>query len=93
MTPQDHQDNCPAKYYLAEKYPSVEPTQDIEDQILAKLDETGLTNSVKQNALQQWNEKSFPISEKIHQEVLSLPMYGVLSDAQVEKIITTVNNY
>lgn len=47
----------------------------------------------KQNALQQWNEKSFPISEKIHQEVLSLPMYGALSDAQVEKIITTVNNY
>ncbi len=31
----------------------------------------------KQNAYKEWNNESYPISEQIHTEVLSLPISGV----------------
>ena len=47
----------------------------------------------KQNALKDWNNLSFPISEKIHNEVLSLPISPVISDDEVSFIIEILNNY
>ena len=47
----------------------------------------------KQNALKDWNNLSFPISEKIHDEVLSLPISPVISDDEVGFIIQILNNY
>lgn len=47
----------------------------------------------KQAAYKEWNERSYPITEKIHREVLSLPMYPVLSDEQVEQVIRAVNAF
>lgn len=47
----------------------------------------------KQKALSDWNDMSFPITEKIHDEVLSLPMNPVLTMDEVDFIITTLNNY
>lgn len=41
----------------------------------------------KQKAYASWNERSFPITERIHQEVLSLPISAVLDDASVEATI------
>ena len=47
----------------------------------------------KQKALPNFNHLSFPITEKIHQEVLSLPINSVLSDVEISSIISTLNNY
>lgn len=47
----------------------------------------------KQLAFQEWNKDSYPISEKIHKEVLSLPIGSHLSEENQDKIIETINNY
>jgi dTDP-4-amino-4,6-dideoxygalactose transaminase len=47
----------------------------------------------KQKALSEWNKCSFPITEKIHNEVLSLPLNPVLTEDEVDFIIATLNTY
>ena len=47
----------------------------------------------KQKALKNWNCLSFPIAEKIHDEVLSIPLNGALTEIEIDRIITTLNNY
>lgn len=47
----------------------------------------------KQQAYQDWNNLSYPVSEQIHQEVLSLPMGPTLSMENVHKIIDAVNKF
>ena len=47
----------------------------------------------KQNAFPDWNKLSFPITEKIHNEVLSLPMSPVLTETEVNYIIEILNQY
>lgn len=47
----------------------------------------------KQKAFPQWNNLSFPITEKIHNEVLSLPISPVLTDLEVSFIIEIINKY
>lgn len=47
----------------------------------------------KQNAFLEWNNLSFPITEKIHNEVLSLPISPVLTEEEVDFIIETLNQY
>lgn len=47
----------------------------------------------KQNAFPDWNKLSFPITEKIHNEVLSLPMNPVLTETEVNYIIEILNQY
>jgi dTDP-4-amino-4,6-dideoxygalactose transaminase len=47
----------------------------------------------KQKAFSDWNHLSFPITEKIHKEVLSLPMSPVLTWDEVDFIITILNKY
>ena len=47
----------------------------------------------KQNAFLEWNNVSFPITEKIHNEVLSLPISPVLTEEEVDFIINTLNQY
>ncbi len=44
-----------------------------------------------QKCYSDWNNLSFPITEKIHQEVVSLPMSPVLTEEEVNKIIETIN--
>ncbi|MAZ73967.1 MAG: aminotransferase [Flavobacteriaceae bacterium] len=46
-----------------------------------------------QKALPEFNLLKFPITEKIHQTVLSLPMSPVMSNSEVEKVIKVLNNY
>ncbi len=45
----------------------------------------------KQKAFSEWNDLSFPITEKIHNEVLSLPISSVMTDDEVSKVIQTLN--
>jgi dTDP-4-amino-4,6-dideoxygalactose transaminase len=47
----------------------------------------------KQKALKEFNSLSFPITEKIHSEVLSLPMSPVLTEEEVSRIIQVLNQY
>ncbi|QSE45804.1 DegT/DnrJ/EryC1/StrS family aminotransferase [Acinetobacter johnsonii] len=47
----------------------------------------------KQQAYKEWNNLSYPISEKIHDEVISLPMGPTLSLEDVEKVIQLCNNF
>jgi dTDP-4-amino-4,6-dideoxygalactose transaminase len=47
----------------------------------------------KQKAFPEWNNLSFPITEKIHNEVLSLPMSPVLSELEVSFVIEVLNRY
>ena len=47
----------------------------------------------RQKALSNWNHLSFPITEKIHNEVLSIPLNSGLKASEIQHIITTLNNY
>ena len=47
----------------------------------------------KQEAYREWNHLKFPISERIHQEILSLPISPILTDEEVHRIILAVNTF
>jgi len=47
----------------------------------------------KQKAFHDWNNLSFPITEKIHDEVLSLPISPALTMEEVDFVISILNQY
>jgi Predicted pyridoxal phosphate-dependent enzyme apparently involved in regulation of cell wall biogenesis len=47
----------------------------------------------KQDAYKEWNSLSFPVTEKIHDEVLSLPLYPSLDKDSIEKICKKINSF
>lgn len=47
----------------------------------------------QQKALKEFNTLSFPITEKVHREVLSLPMSPVLTEEEVSRIVHLLNHY
>ena len=47
----------------------------------------------KQNAYKEWNNESYPVSEQIHDEVMSLPISGVQSFEDTKKIIRKINEF
>lgn len=47
----------------------------------------------KQKAYREWNNLSFPITEKIHNEVLSLPIDPTLEKEEIIKIVNYLNQY
>jgi dTDP-4-amino-4,6-dideoxygalactose transaminase len=47
----------------------------------------------KQAAFKEWNKFNFPVTEKIHREVLSLPMSQILSIEETGKIVDVINNF
>ena len=47
----------------------------------------------KQQAYKEWDDLSYPISEKIHDEVMSLPMGPTLSLESVQQIIDLCNEF
>ncbi|MFD2908006.1 DegT/DnrJ/EryC1/StrS family aminotransferase [Flavobacterium ardleyense] len=47
----------------------------------------------KQKALAEWNNLSFPTTEQIHREVLSIPLNSTLTIDEIQKIITILNSY
>ncbi len=47
----------------------------------------------KQLAYKEYNHFSFPITEQIHEEVLSLPISPVLTDNEVQLVIDSINSY
>ena len=47
----------------------------------------------QQKAFAEWNHLSFPITEKIHKEVLSLPMSPVMTQDEVDYLIEKINSW
>ncbi|WP_262731997.1 DegT/DnrJ/EryC1/StrS family aminotransferase [Gaetbulibacter sp. NE] len=47
----------------------------------------------KQNAFKKYSELNLPITESIHNTVVSIPMSPVITDAEVKKVIETLNAY
>ena len=47
----------------------------------------------KQQAYKEWNNLSYPISEKIHSEVLSLPIGPTLSLDDAQKVVRLCNDF
>lgn len=47
----------------------------------------------KQEAYKEWNNLSYPITEKIHYEVLSLPISPVMTQREIEKVVEVINAY
>ena len=47
----------------------------------------------KQEAYKEWNNEEYLISEQIHDEVLSLPISGVLSFEDTKKVIKIINEF
>jgi len=47
----------------------------------------------KQPAYKEWNDLSFPITEQIHEQILSLPISPVMIQEEVEKVVEVLNNF
>jgi dTDP-4-amino-4,6-dideoxygalactose transaminase len=47
----------------------------------------------KQQAYREWNHLEFPITEQIHEEVLSLPISPVMSGDEIHKVIEVINTF
>lgn len=47
----------------------------------------------KQQAYREWNNLSYEISEKIHSEILSLPISPVMDWDEVKKVVEVINKY
>ncbi len=47
----------------------------------------------KQLAYKEWNNLSYPISEEIHNTIISLPISPVMTDDEVEKVVEIVNAF
>ncbi|MFC2080835.1 DegT/DnrJ/EryC1/StrS family aminotransferase [Bacteroidota bacterium] len=47
----------------------------------------------KQNAFSEWNKLNFPITEKIHKEVLSLPISQIIDRQDQQKIVHRLNSF
>jgi dTDP-4-amino-4,6-dideoxygalactose transaminase len=46
----------------------------------------------KQKAYKSWNNRSYPITEKIHNQVISLPISQVIDNSDVEFIVKILNS-
>ena len=47
----------------------------------------------KQNAYKEWNNLSYPITEEIHNTIISLPISPVMTDNEVIEVVEVVNEY
>ncbi|MDF2534530.1 MAG: aminotransferase [Bacillales bacterium] len=70
------------------------------DQFAQYLLENGIQTVVhypipphKQKAYEELKNKSYPISEKIHEEIISIPISPVLSEEEYTTIIKVINQY
>lgn len=70
------------------------------DRLQQYLSENGIQTLIhypipphKQECYKKWNNNSFPVTELIHREILSLPMSPCLSMEDVETVVTTLNAF
>lgn len=70
------------------------------DELQQYLSENGIQTMIhypvaphQQKAMLDYHHLSFPITEQIHDEVLSLPMSSILTEEEVTFIVNTINAY
>lgn len=70
------------------------------DDLQKYLEENGVQTLIhypipphKQQAYQEYNHLHFPITEKIHEEVLSLPISPVMKQEEVNEVIRLINDF
>jgi dTDP-4-amino-4,6-dideoxygalactose transaminase len=70
------------------------------DKLRAYLQEQGIGTDIhypipphQQRAYAEFSQQSFPISEQLHREVISLPLNPSLTDAEVAYIIDRINRF
>lgn len=70
------------------------------DQLQRFLSDSGIQSLIhypipphKQEAYKEWNDLSFPITEQIHSEELSLPISPMLKDEEVTHIVSVLNSF
>ena len=78
-------------------YPIRTPERDhLREYLSAKGIETTVHYPVpphKQKAYSEWSDRTYPISERIHREILSLPMSQVMADEDIRRVIDALNVY
>ena len=47
----------------------------------------------KQGAYSEWNNLSYPITEEIHNTIISLPISPVMEQSEIDKVVEVVNAY
>ena len=69
------------------------------DKLQHHLNENGIQTMIhypipphKQDAYSEWSDQSLPVTERIHKEVLSLPMSPVLNPDEIAFVTDTINN-
>lgn len=70
------------------------------DKLQAYLTENGIQTLIhypipphQQIAYKEWNNLSFPITEQLHHQVLSLPISPVMNDAEIKIVIQIINKF
>ena len=47
----------------------------------------------QQGAYKEWNHRAYPITERIHEQELSIPLNQTLTDVEVNTIVNVLNSY
>jgi dTDP-4-amino-4,6-dideoxygalactose transaminase len=47
----------------------------------------------KQEAYKEFKKLSFPVTENIHDEIVSLPLSAVINEVEVKKVVLAINSY
>ena len=70
------------------------------DQLQLHLKDNGVESLIhypipphKQRAYLEWNNNKFPLTEKIHDEELSLPISQVITNDEIEKVVSAINSF
>ena len=70
------------------------------DELQEYLKENGIQTLIhypipphKQECYKEWNERSYPISERIHAQELSIPMNQVVSKKEAEEVVRVLNAF
>ena len=78
-------------------YPLLTPER---DRLKAYLSEHGIETAIhypipphQQQCYSEWNHLSFPVTERIHRQELSLPCNQTLTDAEAEAVASHVNDF
>ena len=70
------------------------------DELQEYLNENGIQTLIhypipphKQECYREWNNRSYPITEKIHEQELSIPMNQVVSAAEADDVVRVLNSF
>ena len=70
------------------------------DELQAYLKEGGVQTLIhypipphKQECYKDWNDRSYPITERIHQQELSIPMNQAVTHEEAETVVRLINNF